>query len=451
MTLPRILILACATSALALAAEKPEFRVGVARVKITPTEPIWMAGYGNRNKPSEGVAMELWAKALAIEDKKGFRVVLVTTDVLGLPRSITDAVAARIEKQHSLRRAQVLFNSSHTHAGPVIRPSLRIMAAIEEAEERKLTTYQQKLTDDLFTVAGAALGDLQPATMSFGQGAAHFTINRRQFTRQGVIIGVNPEGATDPAVPVIEVKTTDGKRKAVLFGYACHNTTLGGDYYRIHGDYAGRAQAEIERQHPGVTALFLMLCGGDQNPNPRGTTDLADKHGRDLAAIVNGVLGGSMESLRSPIRAAFRVTELNFAPHTREQYEQEAKDTNQFRVRRARMMLALYDETRPIRQTPYPVQAIRFQNGVTLLALGGEVVVDYALRAKREFTRDRLVVAGYSNDVMCYIPSRKVLREGGYEADMSMVYYGQPGKFADDVEDLVFEAIRPVMKRVGAK
>ncbi len=78
------------------------------------------------------------------------------------------------------------------------------------------------------------------------------------------------------------------------------------------------------------------------------------------------------------------------------------------------------------------------------------MVVDYVLRAKKEFTKGKLVVAGYSNDVMCYIPSSRILREGGYEGETSMIYYGMPGKFADDVEDRVFSAIRTVMKRVGA-
>ena len=114
-------------------------------------------------------------------------------------------------------------------------------------------------------------------------------------------------------------------------------------------------------------------------------------------------------------------------------------------------MLALYDQRRPLRSTPYPVQAIRFGNKLTILALGGEVVVDYALRAKKEYPKERLVVAGYSNDVMCYIPSRRVLKEGGYEAETSMIYYGMPGRFTEDVEEIVFRTIGQALRRVGVK
>ncbi|MDD4026301.1 MAG: hypothetical protein PHN85_10325 [Kiritimatiellae bacterium] len=93
-------------------------------------------------------------------------------------------------------------------------------------------------------------------------------------------------------------------------------------------------------------------------------------------------------------------------------------------------------------------QALRFGDGLTILFLSGEVVVDYSLRVKREYPANSLLVAGYCNEVQCYIPSLRVLREGGYEANDSMIYYGQPGSFTADVEETVFGAIREVMKAV---
>jgi hypothetical protein len=173
------------------------------------------------------------------------------------------------------------------------------------------------------------------------------------------------------------------------------------------------------------------------------------QHGATLAAEVDRVLGGKLAPVRPPLRTAFKVIDLRFAPHSREQFEKEAQDSNRFKVTRAKAMLAAYDERRPVRTTPYPVQAIRFGKGLTLVALGGEVVVDYQLRVKREFGASQMVVAGYSNDVMCYIPSVRVLKEGGYESVDSMIYYGQPGPFAEDVEETIFGGIRSVMQKVG--
>lgn len=108
-------------------------------------------------------------------------------------------------------------------------------------------------------------------------------------------------------------------------------------------------------------------------------------------------------------------------------------------------MLKYYDENRPIRSIPYPVQVIKFGNDLTLLCLADEVVLDYSVRAKNEFKNENIIVCGYCNEVSCYIPSLRVLKEGGYEPVDSMIYYGLPGPFADDVEKRIFSTIYKVM------
>jgi hypothetical protein len=330
-----------------------------------------------------------------------------------------------------------------------VRKNLAVLYDFDEEDRKRVDAYGADLVERLVEVVGKALEDLGPAQLSVGHGTVGFAVNRRQFTPEGVKIGVNPDGPVDHDVPVLKVAAADGSLRAVLFGYACHNTTLGGDFYQVGGDYAGFAQAELERAHPGATALFVMLCGGDQNPHPRGTLEHARQYGQALAAEVFRVLGTPLLPVRPPIRTALEVVTLDFAPHARADFEQEAASPDKFRQRRARLMLAAYDEGQPVRHTPYPVHAIRLGADLTLLALGGEPVVDYALRARRELPGENLIVAGYCHDVMCYVPSRRVQREGGYEAVDNMIYYGQPGPFAESVEETVFSAIRRVAERVG--
>ena len=94
-----------------------------------------------------------------------------------------------------------------------------------------------------------------------------------------------------------------------------------------------------------------------------------------------------------------------------------------------------------------PVQVWTFGPDLTLVALGGEVVVDYAVRLAREFPDRRIWVAGYSNDVFGYVPSRRVLREGGYEGGDAMIYYGRPGPFTEDVEEIIVRECHRLMRR----
>ena len=435
-------------SVISLAAS--DYKAGVGRVIITPEKPIYLSGYGNRTHASEGVIQDLWAKALAIEDRKGARVVIVSTDLIGLPRGIADTVAARVLKEYGIDRAHLVLNSSHTHTGPLLRGNLELMFDLSPEDSQVVSDYSAKLVENLVAVVGAALKDLVPVDLSFGNGRATFAINRREPTPKGVKIGENPKGPTDFDVPVLKVTAAGGKLLAVLFGYACHNTTLTGEFYRLSGDYAGFAQQAVEKANPGATAMFLMLCGADQNPHPRSTLELAEQHGGALGAEVNRVIGEKLERVRGPVRAAFQIVELGFAPQSRETFEARLTESDVHRVRHAKAMLRLFDERSPaLSHYPYPVQAVQFGKDLTLVALGGEVVVDYVLRIKREFGSKGIIVAGYSNDVMSYIPSLRVLKEGGYEADQSMIYYGRPGPYDEQVEDHVMTTVEKVLKRVG--
>ncbi len=424
----RIAVLFLSAAALLPAAG---FKAGLARAAITPKAPIRMSGYAGRTGLSQGAVHDLWAKALALDDGKGGRAVIVTLDLATLPTAMSDEIAARIGRENRLPRERLVINVSHTHAGPVVRAS---------GDE-----YSRNLADTIVRVAGEALKDLAPARVRFGHGTAGLGGNRREPTPQGVKIGVNPDGPVDHDVPVLEITDLKGRMRGILFGYACHNTTLTAKNLILSGDYAGFAQADLEKRHPGATALFLQLCGGDQNPQPRGTMELAEKHGGELAAAVDRAIAGRMRDVKAPLRAAWETTELMFPPHTRETFEPKLKDPDPRRARSAARMIKAYDEGKPVRSLTYPVQALRFGRDLTMVFLAGEVVVDYALRVKREFHGGDVVVAGYSNHIPCYIASLRVLKEGGYEAEDSLLDDGMPGPFAEDVEERVMAAVKRVM------
>lgn len=428
------------------------FRAGVARKAITPKGPIQMTGFAGRKGPSVGVIHDIWTKALAIEDARGQRVVIVTTDLVGLPSEVSDEVAARVKQKCGLDRRQLLLSASHTHSGPAVWPNLSVLFELGETEKKQLIEYRDRLIDAMVEVVENALKDLSPATLAVGHGSVGFAINRRQSKNGAMQFGTNSTGPIDHDVPVLRIAAPDGKVRAVLFGYACHNTSLVADCREINGDYAGFAQIEVEKTLPGATAMFMILCGGDQNPNPRGTRELSSRHGKTLGDEVVRILANAMKPVASPtITTAFEEVKLDVARRDRSVFEQELKDNDPYRVRRARKVLAAIDAGRPVWQIPLPIQVVGFGEGLVLLAIGGEVVVDYSLRLRREFAGTSLIVAGYCNTVPCYIPSRRVLAEGGYEPVSSMIYYGQPGPFDPKVEETVVAACRRLLARAGVE
>jgi neutral ceramidase len=416
----------------------PAWRAGVATMDITPMPGIWMAGFAARTCPAEGVALPLHAKALALEDAAGRRAVLLTLDLLGITADMTDRIAEAVRARHGVAREGLLVNASHTHSGPVTGGVLSVAYDLPPEQHALIRAYTALLERKAVDVIGRAVGGLRPARLFFAEGRADFAANRRvQFT---------PDGPVDHAVPVLRVDGTDGRALAVAIGYACHNTTLQAGNCHLHGDYAGVAQAALERRHPGATALFVAGCGGDANPKPRGTVELVERHGLALADAVDRALG-SAAPVGGSLRLARGVVDLPFAPPPdRAELERRLADDDVYVRRHARLMLdVLADKGRLPTVQPVPVHVWRFGSSFTLVAIGGEVVVDYALRLKRDHPDQRLWVAGYSDDVFGYLPSLRVLREGGYEGGGAMIYYGRPGPFAPEVEELVHGEVRRLM------
>ena len=409
---------------------------------------MYMSGYAGREKVSAGVAHPIHAKALVIREDASHQVVMVTTDLLGIPHHLSEAIAARLMAKHGVQRSQLLLNASHSHAGPMVWPSLSIIAEYSGDDQKRVVQYGLQLADRIVEAVDAAFASLQPVRLFMGTDSAGFAYNRRLPTPKGFINSQNTEGPVDRQVPVLRMEALDGKTLALLFGYACHNTTLGGDNYFISGDYAGFAQSYVEEDMPGTMALFMTGCAGDQNPYPRGTIELARQHGRTLADAVMRALSRPMKPVGSQVRTEREVTQLRLRPYPTERYLSDLTGDNKYLQRRARLYMEAYNKGWGIEEYEYPVQAIRLGRELTILALAGEVVVDYSLRVKREFPDAGLFVAGYSGEVMCYIPSKRVLSEGGYEAEDSMIYYGMPGPFDEGIEERVFDAIRKVMRRV---
>jgi neutral ceramidase len=449
MMLRSLAALICVTVLVTEAHAQPDtlWRAGVAKVVITPKESMWMSGYGARTKPAEGKVHDLWAKALALETPGGKRCVLITMDLVGIDRDLAHTVCTEIEKRHKLPRSAIFLSVSHTHCGPVVGKNLQPMYFLNDGQRKQVADYTTELQAKLVQVADDALKNVAPASLAQGTGLVTFATNRRTNKEADVPklrdLG-RLKGPVDHSVPVLSVRDEAGKVRAVVFGYACHATVL--SFYQWCGDYPGFAQVELEKRYPGAVALFWQGCGGDQNPLPRRSVALAEEYGRQLANGVDGVLKAPMREV--PLRLSTTYTEIDLPLAdlpSREAIVKDALSQDRFIASRAKLLLGQIETKGSLRQTyPYPVQVWRLGDDLTWVMLGGEVVVDYALRLKKEV--GPVWVAGYANDVMAYIPSLRVLKEGGYEGGGAMVYYGLPTVWAPQVEERIVAAVRAQVK-----
>lgn len=441
----------CLAISIDATAAEPQWQAGIARAIITPEKPVWLAGYGSARAP-DGQLHDIWMKALALEDTQGHRVVMITSDFQGVPKVMSDPVFARLKKEHKLERHQVMLTFSHNHCGPRLGNDLVDYYPVDADQVKLVEEYTAAMIDRTVELVAEALKDLAPATLAQGKGHTTFAVNRRDNKEADVPMmrakGIPLKGAVDHDVPILTVTRPDGKLAAVLFGYACHPTTL--SFTKWCGDYPGFAQIEIERNHPGATAMFVNTCGGDQNPLPRRTVPLCQNYGHMLAVAVEEGMKQELKPVAPKVKSAFEYIDLAYLKvASREELEKSAESKNAILSRWAKRMLKKLDNGETFSPTyPYPVHAWQMGDNMLVIGTGGETVVDFALRFKKEFGPGTWV-CGYADDMISYIPSRRVWEEGGYEGGARLYEYGRPAyRWAGDVEERIAKTVHKLVKQV---
>lgn len=425
-----------------MTADAAGWKVGLGKSNITPSEPIRMGGYAARNRPSDKDAnlSDLWVKAISFTDADGNRAVMVAADIIRFPRFITDAVRQQVQERYGLSGEQIVLNGSHTHSGPEVDVNkLKYMATTAELEV--VAAFSQRLIKETVGAIGESLAHPFDALISSGSGTCRFAVNRRN-NREGDIEKLSElKGPVDHSVPVIRVTDGNGSIRALLFGYACHPTVLSG--YEISGDYPAYAQQSLEEKFPGAQAMFFIGAAGDQNPLPRRSLPLAIKYGRELALAVETVAGGPMHELAPSLSCSYNEIDLRFAKPAPgiEELRAVAADTVRnpnWIVSQAKVLADQLEGGKPVGSSyPYPVQVWRLGR-LPMVMLGGEIVAEYSWRI-REMLGNETFVLGYSNDQMSYIPSYKVLKEGGYEGERSAVF---TTPWHDETEKDILEEVK---------
>lgn len=419
--------------------------IGMARADITPTTPIRLAGYAARKTETAVITQRLFAKAIVFGETPETRAALVTVDNCGVPAPVVEAVARRLQKSIGLQRKRFVLTSTHTHSAPALRGYAPMLfdGPLPETQRKHRDEYTDGLIDKLTDLVQRAMNATRPGRIAWGQGQVRFAANRR-IVRNGRYAGFGSRtaGPVDHDMPMLRVTGADGELRAIIANYACHCTAANLND-GVCGDWAGCAQQFIEQAHPGTLALITIGCGADANPYPMGSQAAAQRNGRAIAREVERLLAGNLAPVQPDLRTTLRHVELPLAEHPpRSHWEKLAKTTGSHGYH-ARTNLARLDSGEQLAtKISYPIATWSFGDDLLMVFLAGEVVVDYATMLKRSLDSRRLWITGWANDVPCYIPSRRILSEGGYEAEGAMVYYDKPTRFTDQVESIILEAVK---------
>jgi len=431
-----------------------QWEVGFGRRIITPQNDVWLAGYGIK-RAAESKIHDLWVKVMVLKSSEGKRIIMATTDHMGMSKTVYESLFSRVYKLCKVERSEFMLTFSHNHCGPCLTDDLVDYYPSDETQRNEVKKYTDWMEIQVVDAIEEALLNCQPANVFMGEGSCPFAMNRRENPEEDVLRmlaeGIPLKGVVDHYVPVLAIKNTEGKLLGILFGYACHPTTLA--FNSWCGDYPGFAQINIEESHPGACAMFFNACGADQNPFLRGRLEFCADYGKMLSDAVEKVLSGPMKPVSTGINTAFRFVDLDYEEIvSREKLIPIADNGPELQSRWARRMLTMLDAGVVFPTSyPYPVQAWQIGDELLLIGMGGEAVVDYSLRYKKEFGPGTWI-CGYANDMAAYIPSRRVWEEGGYEGGPHLDEYGRPAwRWAGDVEERISRTVHQVVSDVRNK
>ncbi len=409
--------------------------VGVSEVDVTPDYPVRLSGYGARREETAKIKSTLYARALAIGAERP--VLMLALENCGVTASFTASVVRELGRRAGIDRECVVLCYTHTHNAPMLSGAAPMLFStdIPAAHQRHIDRYTGEVAGLLVEAGLRALSNRKPACLSYSEGHAGFSVNRRAQI-----------GPVDHVMPMIRVDDPDGNLRAVWVSYACHCTTFGPADNFMCGDWAGFATDRIRRKHPGAVALVTIGCAANANPFPRTGLSFSRRHGGDIAWEVDRLLGIPGRPLTGPVRCRLAHASLPYdTMPTREAWTAAAEGSDAAGYHARKWIARMEDGEAVPEALSYPVQGWSFGDGLAICFLAGEVVADYAFRLRRMYDPARLWVGAYANDFPGYIPSRRIWKEGGYEGGDATVYFGLPNRFAGDVEDHVVEAAQRVI------
>lgn len=400
-------------------------QAGVANTTITPRCPIWMTGFAARTAPAESVYADIEASAVVFESG-GKRAAIIALDLVGVDEYLLDAFRASAAEL-GIPEDCTLVNCSHTHCAPSCR-------VVRGSNRHFDETWLSELKDTVAALLRRALTELQPSEIDYSVGSCTLGINRRRVDPTGAASGMLPDAdkPVDLDVPVLRVLGPDGAPRAMIFSYASHPTTMGGQ--QIGPDYPGPAREHIRRSIPGCVPVFLQGCGGDVKPRnltpdgrfASGPIEVVYEIGHELGRAVIAATCRTPRQLGDELSCASVIAQLPTRGTPSEQRLAELAGGNKWEQMYAEAVRKTIAEKGGLSEyLPVEVQGIRIGD-LRMVGMGGEVSVEIGLDVKRRLPELPVWTLGYSNLLRCYVASRDAHTEGGYEVETSFLYSWTP-------------------------
>lgn len=407
-------------------------RVGINQRVITPELGVDLAGFGRPDRKAREVHDDLYLSTMVLE-QNGEKFLFICADIIGF--GFTAGIKKEIWERFRIAEDRVLLAASHTHSGP--QTAGNMLGVTGEAD----SGYIQFLNGAIMNSVQAALDSVTEMEIYYGKAQCNIGINRRLIVGGKAEFAPNEEGPLDREIIALKF-VKDGSVAAVLYNYACHPSTINTDY--ISADYVGRAREVIQESYGSkIPVFFIQGCSGnirvrsiEGNGFRAGTWEDVNNFGTQVGSSVASLCRSEMEKLDMEISSELVTLMLPFEklPDKNELEDMKLKGSAHEKVW-AQKMLDAYESIK--REAPFTIQRISLSKDFSIIAMSGEVCVEYGLHIKRKNPGKTVIPAAYSNGVIGYIPTAEMFEQGGYEPDRSTIYFSLPSRFDRSIEEKI--------------
>jgi hypothetical protein len=422
--------------------------LGTAKVDITPTQPLPLAGFAHRTGVFEDILHPLHARILLLiqQDIVGAApaALVISADLIWWGPEYVSLLRNKILDTLGLDKALVILHATHNHSGP--QTTAQFVPAIGQMDSHYISVLESSVLEGVHR----AIENVEPVYIDRASGLCHFNVNRRKTVNGRVIMAPNYDGVADPEVIVTRFRTAAGLTKALLVHYACHPTTTADNC--VSPDFPGVGMEFIERAlGNNAVAAYLQGCCGDVRPDLTSDKKFYRGHDTDVQGLGLLLAGEVLAILRRPMQPCFpcvlktrrSVVSLNYQALP-------SRRTLQANRRRTDIIgewsrLLLEHPERLQRSVQLVSDVLHISSNLSVLTMNAEMVAQYGLFVKKKFG-GRILPVAYSNGMIGYVPTAKQVLEGGYETTDSCYYFGLPAPFARTVEGRICKHIAAICR-----
>ncbi|MDD4298009.1 MAG: neutral/alkaline non-lysosomal ceramidase N-terminal domain-containing protein, partial [Ruminiclostridium sp.] len=406
----------------------------------TPEGSVMQCGFSARTHKSVGIHDDTYASVVLMQANE--TIAIIALDVCLGDRSFTDSLKETLNEKHGLTPEKIIINYSHTHAAVALRSENK-----DGTTDQEGLKYCNSVIDKVVNLVDEGLNNLSTGDLYIFKGKSKFGVSRRFPSDEGILWRPYfDDNSIDTDLFLLKFVDSKGHLKGLIYNYACHPTTLGSDNYLISADYPGVVRKALEEWNNGMTAVFLQGCGADVKPSATADDgrfkscnfDELEKAGISLADEIKKCLQSqNWRKIEADFSATATEVKLYSEIWDDEKWNAMLNDPNEaeYRKRAIERILEGKKENKIKNYFPYYISVLRLDDKTCIAALENEVVSDYGKAIKGLFQED-VITLGYSNSIVCYIPTKKVLIEGGYERE-TFLNAEIAGVFVPEIEDII--------------